>query len=120
MYIRMSELRSRTRTLALAAMILAAASILAAGCEKPDTISSEKARDLSPDERYLVQLYLKINDLEKNLQDNPADSSRKWDELKAEVDTARVRRVMRELERDPERWLGVYTRINDLMFDDKR
>lgn len=97
--------------------MLVAAALLAAGCEKPDTISSEKARDLTPDERYLVQLYLKINDLEKNLQDNPADSARKWDDLKASVDTLRVQRTIAELEKDPTRWLGVYTRINDLMFD---
>ena len=112
----MSNLRAHTRALTLAAALLLAAAF-AAGCDKPDTISSEKARDLTPDERYLVQLYLKINDLEKNLQDNPADSARKWDELKASVDTARVNRAMAELEKDPERWLGVYTRINDLMFD---
>jgi hypothetical protein len=60
---------------------------------------------------------LKINELEENLQDNPADSARKWDELKADIDTARVSRTLTELEKDPERWLGVYTRINDLMFD---
>jgi hypothetical protein len=113
----MSNLRAKKRAIALAASFLAAATLLAAGCEKPDTISSEKARDLTPDERYLVQLYLKINDLEGNLQDNPADSARKWDELKASVDTARVRRTISELEKDPKRWLAVYTRINDLMFD---
>ena len=113
----MSYLREKKQALTLAAIILAAAALLAAGCEKPDTISSEKARDLTPDERYLVQLYLKINDLEENLQENPADSARKWDELKASVDTARVRLTIAELEKDPKRWLGVYKRINDLMPD---
>ncbi len=115
----MSKLRAKKRTLALAASMLAAAALLAAGCDKPDTIISEKARDLTPDERYLVQLYLKINDLEKNLQENPADSARKWDELKASVDTARVKQAIAVLEDAPKRWLGVYTRINDLMFDTK-
>ena len=113
----MSRLRVKKRALALAASALAAAAILASGCEKPDTVASEKVRNLTPDERYLVQLYLKINDLEINLQDNPADSARKWDELKASVDTARVRLALSELERDPKRWLGVYKRINDLMLD---
>jgi hypothetical protein len=113
----MSYLRAKKLPMALAASLLAAAALLAAGCEKPDTISSEKARDLTPDERYLVQLYLKINDLEGNHQDNPADSARKWDELKASVDTARVRRTIAVLEKDPQRWLGVYTRVNDLMID---
>ena len=112
-----TTLRSKKLTLVLAASILASAALLAAGCEKPDTVGTEKARDLTPDERYLIQLYLKINDLEKNLQENPTDSVRKWDELKASVDTARVRRTIAGLENDPKRWLGVYTRINDLMFD---
>lgn len=115
----MSKLRVDKRTLALAASLLAAAVLLVAGCDKPDTINTEKARDLTPDERYLVQLYLKINDLEANHQDNPADSTRKWDEFKASIDTARVKHSIAELEKDPKRWLGVYTRINDLMFDKK-
>ena len=113
----MSYLRAKKRAMTLAASLLAAAALLGAGCEKPDTISSEKARDLTPDERYLVQLYLKINDLEENLQDNPADSARKWDELKASVDTSRVRLTISELEKNPERWLGIYKRINELMPD---
>ncbi len=112
----MSYRHVKRRATSLAASILLAA-LLATGCGQPDTINSEKARDLTPDERYLVQLYLKINDLEENLQDNPADSAIKWDELKASVDTARVRKTLAELEKDPKRWLGVYTRINDLMFD---
>ncbi|MCK4549515.1 MAG: hypothetical protein KAU49_05080 [Candidatus Krumholzibacteria bacterium] len=115
----MSKLRAKKRGLALAASMLAAAALLAAGCDNPDTISSEKAKNLTPDERYLVQLYLKINDLERNLQENPVDSARKWDELKASVDTARVKQAIAVLEEDPKRWLGVYTRINDLMFDTK-
>jgi hypothetical protein len=113
-----SRLCAKKRALALAAsMLVAAALVASAGCEKPRSVSSEKARNLTPDERYLVQLYLKINDLEKNLQDNPADSARKWDDLKASVDTARVRAAIAELENDPKRWLGVYQRINDRMSD---
>ena len=112
-----SGLFAKIRVLALAATVLAAATLLVAGCDDPGTVDSEKARNLTPDERYLIQLYLKINDLEKNLQDNPADSARKWDELKASVDTARVRSTIAELKNDPKRWLGVYKRINDLMPD---
>jgi len=114
-----TTLRSKKLALVLTASMLAAAALLAAGCEKPDRVGTEKARDLTPDERYLVQLYLKINDLEANLQDNPADSARKWDEFKASIDSARVRQTIAGLEKDPKRWLGVYTRINDLMFDKK-
>jgi hypothetical protein len=117
MRVRISRLCAIIRGLALVAALLAAAALLVAGCDKPSTVDSEKARNLTPDERYLIQLYLKINDLEKNLQDNPADSARKWDELKASVDTARVRLTIAELEKDPKKWLGVYKRINDLMPD---
>jgi hypothetical protein len=112
----MNKPRARKPVLLSAAALIAVA-LLAAGCEKPDTVDSEKTRDLTPDERYLVQLYLKINDLEKNLQDNPADSARKWDELKASVDTARVKRTLTALENDPKRWLGIYSRINEMMFE---
>lgn len=113
----MLKLRVKKLGLALSASMLVAAALLAAGCENPDTVGTEKTKNLTPDERYLVQLYLKINDLERNLQDNPADSAIKWDELKASVDTAWVRRTIDGLEKDPKRWLGVYTRINDLTFD---
>ncbi|MBN1163336.1 MAG: hypothetical protein JXB45_02045 [Candidatus Krumholzibacteriota bacterium] len=74
----------------------------------------KKTKTLTPDERYLVELYLKINELEKNLQDNPADSAKKWEELKQEIDRERVHRTLRELEKDPERWISVYGRINEL------
>ncbi|MDD3643677.1 MAG: hypothetical protein PHQ19_09475 [Candidatus Krumholzibacteria bacterium] len=79
-------------------------------------MEAQKSRDLSADERYLVELYLKINDLEKNLQMNPGDSLKKWDELRASVDTTRVRRALRSLEGDPEGWVGIYGRINELDF----
>lgn len=100
------------------APVVLAACIAAAGCERPDSVDEEKSRELSADERYLVELYLKINDLEKNLQMNPEDSLKKWDELRASVDTARVNRALRSLEDDPERWVGIYGRINELDFQD--
>jgi len=102
----------------LASLVLAVC-VSTAGCEKPDSVDDEKSRDLSADERYLVELYLKINDLEKNLQMNPEDSLKKWDELRASVDTARVQRALRGLENDPERWVGIYGRINELDFKDR-
>lgn len=90
---------------------------MAAGCDRSDSVDEEKSRTLSADERYLVELYLKINDLEKNLQMNPGDSLKKWDDLRASVDTARVRRALGSLEADPERWVGVYSRIHELDFE---
>jgi len=105
--------------LAFLAPIILAACIAAAGCERPDSVDEEKSRELSADERYLVELYLKINDLEKNLQMNPEDSLKKWEEIRASVDTARVHRALLSLESDPERWVGIYGRINELDFQSR-
>ena len=87
----------------------------AIGCSKPQETVSEKNSTLTPDERYIVQLYMKINDLEKNLQENPSDSTKKWDELRREVDEDRIRAILTDLEKDPERWLAVYGRITELL-----
>lgn len=108
------------RLMRTASLCTLAAAVLAAGCGRTDTIEEEKSRTLDPDERYLVELYMKINDLEKNLQENPADSAKKWEELRASVDTARVRRALESLDEDPRDWLGIYGRINELDFDRRR
>jgi hypothetical protein len=94
-------------------------STLAIGCDQPDSIDAEKGRVLDPDERYLVELYMKINELEQNLQNNPADSLEKWNELRATVDSSRVMRTLEKLEKEPERWLAIYNRINDFSEDDR-
>jgi hypothetical protein len=88
---------------------------VALGCSKPQETASEKSSTLTKDERYIVQLYMKINDLENKLQDNPSDSLKKWDELREEVDEDRIRAILTELEKDPERWLTVYGRITELL-----
>lgn len=102
---------------ALLTPVVVAACIAATGCGRNDPVNEEKSRALSPDERYIVELYMKINDLEKNLQDNPADSLKKWDTLRAEVDSVHVQRALDALERNPERWLGIYNRIVELSTD---
>ncbi|MBU8920644.1 MAG: hypothetical protein KOO63_02180 [Bacteroidales bacterium] len=93
----------------------AALIVVTIGCSKPKETVSEKSSTLSPDERYIVQLYMKINDLEKNLQENPSDSTKKWAELRKEVDEERIRAILVELEKDPERWLAVFGRISELV-----
>jgi hypothetical protein len=72
-------------------------------------------RTLTPDERYIVNLYMKITETEEYLQDNPGEREKKWDELRAEIDSTRVTAILTELERDPERWLPIYNRINELL-----
>lgn len=104
----------RRSRLAFLATIVSAAVLAVAGCGPKDPVSEEKSRTLTHDERYIVELYMKINDLERNLQDNPADSLEKWAGLRADVDTLRVQRALADLERNPERWLGIFNRINEL------
>ena len=94
------------------ALMLALSSI--PGCQGRDAVEQQKDRPLSPDERYLVELYMKITEIEENLQDNPEALEEKRAELREEIDLERIRRVLLELEQDPERWLAVYNRIFEL------
>ncbi len=57
---------------------------------------------------------MKITEFEENLQDNPEGSEEKRKELLGEVDLDRIKRILDELEQDPERWLAVYNRIHEL------
>jgi len=84
-------------------------------CERPSPIEKEKKRTLTEDERYIVKLYMKITEIEENLQDNPELREKKWDELQREFDPDRVRRILLELEKDPDRWLAIYGRISELL-----
>jgi hypothetical protein len=93
--------------------VLAAA--LVASCHNPDPIKDKKGRTLTPDERYIVELYMKISEIEENLQDNPEEREKKLRDLGTEFDTERVRSILLELRNDPERWLTVYSRINELL-----
>jgi len=100
-------------------ILIAALAILLPCCGETSRPVSESGGPLSPDERYIVQLYVKINDLEKNLQDNPSDSVKIRAEFRAGVDSARVVRILGELEKKPERWFPVYSRINELLGHEK-
>jgi hypothetical protein len=83
-------------------------------CERQDPVEQEKNRILTPDERYLIELYMKITEIEDNLQDNPEALEEKREQLRKEIDLDRLRQVLLELERDPGRWLAVYNRIHEL------
>ena len=106
-----SRLRSLAAILVPALML---ALILIPACQGRNPIEEQKARPLSPDERYLVELYMKITEIEENLQDNPDALEEKRAELREEIDLERIRRVLLELEQDPERWLALYNRILEL------
>ena len=101
----------------LAAMLLLAVMLTLSflpACQGRNPVEQQKNRPLSTDERYLVKLYMKITEIEENLQDNPEALEEKRAELREEIDLERIRRVLLELEQDPERWLAVYNRIFEL------
>lgn len=104
---------SRTLAAVLLLAVMLTLSFLPA-CQSRDPIKQQKERSLSPDERYLVELYMKITEIEENLQDNPETLEEKRAELREEIDLERIRRILLELEQDPERWLAVYNRIFEL------
>jgi hypothetical protein len=83
-------------------------------CQSPDPVTKEKERTLTPDERYLVEYYMKIIEFEKYLHDNPGFAEEKRVELRKGFDAERIRKTLAELEKKPERWLAIYSRINEL------
>ena len=92
--------RRRNALLRIASLALAAITVfLIASCQNPDPIAKEKERTLTPDERYLVEYYMKIAELRKNLHDNPASIEEKRAHLESEIDTVRIRRTIAALER---------------------
>ncbi|MBD3178296.1 MAG: hypothetical protein GF417_01110 [Candidatus Latescibacteria bacterium] len=88
--------------------------ILITGCSG-DNPETARDRTLTEDERYLVQLYVKIHKLETNLQNNPRELSKKLEELKSGADSVRIARTLDKLEEDPVKWIAVYNRINTLL-----
>jgi hypothetical protein len=109
--------RTRGARCPLRAALLAPIALLVLfSCQSPDPVAKEKARTLTPDERYLVDYYMKIIDFEKLSQNNPAAAEEKRKELDDNLDRERIRRVLAELEKKPERWLAIYKRINELQY----
>ena len=94
-------------------MILALSS-----CQSPDPVAKAKDRTLEPDERYLVEYYMKIIEFEKQLHENPELREEKRRELERGMDMVRIRNVLAKLENKPEGWLAIYKRINELQLRD--
>lgn len=110
-----TALGSHRAALSLRAPWLAALALLViCSCQSPDPVTKEKGRTLTPDERYLVDYYMKILEFEKYLHDNPGSRDEKRSELEKGFDRERIRRTLAELEKRPERWLAIYNRINEL------
>jgi hypothetical protein len=94
--------------------------ILPICCSERTNPDKEIKRTLTPDERYLVRLYIKIHEFEKNLQNNPEELSKKLNQIKKETDYKRIQRTISELKKDPTRWLAVYSRIDELLARNSR
>ena len=107
-----AALLSRHRTSPLIILIISAGLFI--GCQQHNRLEEQKTRTLTPDERYLIELYMKITEFEENLQDNPEGSEEKREELLGEMDLERIGRILDELEQNPERWLAIYNRIHEL------
>jgi hypothetical protein len=106
---------SRNATLPLHASLFTVLMLLLIfACQNPDPVAKEKQRLLTPDERYLIDYYMKIIEVEKSLHDNPALQEEKRTELEGEIDKERIRRTLAALEKKPERWLAIYNRLNEL------
>jgi hypothetical protein len=88
--------------------------LLLVSCQSSDPVQAEKERTLDPDERYLVEYYMKIIEFEKQEFDDEALRAEKKGELEARFDPARVARVIAALEKRPEQWIAIYNRINEL------
>lgn len=85
------------------------------GCSEHGNGDIEKNRTLTPDERYLVNTYVKIHKIEKNLQNNPEELEKKLLEIKNTTDSTVIRKALDNLEKEPGRWIAVYGRIIELL-----
>lgn len=108
------RIRSNGPVIIVLCLLSLAAAVLQS-CERPGPVKAIKKSTLTEDERYIVKLYMKIIEIEENLQDNPDMRERKWNEVRREFDAARIERIFHELEKKPERWLAVYGRIGELI-----
>jgi hypothetical protein len=88
--------------------------LLLFSCQSADPVQAEKERILGPDERYLVEYYMKIIEFEKQEFDDEALRADKKREIEEQFDRARISRALAALENKPERWLAIYSRINEL------
>lgn len=106
--------RGNRRARPIPRLAIAAVALLLVSCRSAEPVEAGKKRTLGPDERYLVEYYMKIIAFEKHTFDDEAARNEKSRELAAEFDSVRVARAIASLEKKPERWLAIYNRINEL------
>jgi len=83
-------------------------------CENPDPVEKLENRVISSEESRLVELYIKISELSKNLKDNNEEVRDRILELKSEIDPDEIKRIIDETNSEPERWLAIFKRMYKL------
>ena len=88
---------------------------LSSYCTSPD--KHTKITVLSPDERYLVDSYVRIATA-RNLADaTPLKSESLFTALDSTIDSTRIANTIKGLNGDPDRWIPVYDAIEHAMRD---
>ncbi len=75
-------------------------------CTTPDNETS--IAELSPDETYLVDAYVQVAVARDAYSISPLKSDSLFAALESTIDTLRIANTIRDLNRDPDRWLLVY------------
>lgn len=83
-------------------------------CENPDPVENLEKRTLSKDESRLIELYIKINKLSKDLKDDRENFNERISETKSEIDPEKIRMMIDETNKEPEKWLAIFKRIYTL------
>ncbi len=78
-------------------------------CTTPDSETS--IAELSPDETYLVDAYVRVAMARDLYSISPLKSDSLFVALDSTIDTLRIANTIRDLNRDPDRWLLVYQDI---------
>jgi hypothetical protein len=86
-----------------------AAVLLSSYCTGPD--NQPKIPELSEEEVYLADAYLRVADARDLYAVNYLKSESLFTVLDSTIDTTRIANTIRELNRDPDRWLVVFERI---------
>ena len=67
--------------------------------------------DLSPDEAYLVEAYVKVTEARDSHPLSPLESDSLFAAFDTTIDTLRIANTIRELNRRPDRWIFVFQNI---------
>jgi hypothetical protein len=78
-------------------------------CTAPDSQTTITA--LSPDEAYLVEAYVRVAEARDLYPISPLKSDSLFAALDSTIDSLRIANTIRDLNRDPDRWIVVFKSI---------